>query len=361
MTLYPVWDKIETMSVPFTTTVTLGGSAAPGETVFELELVDAGGNPVSNDAVTVSGSVTTNGAGSYTGALTLTGPVLRIQSLIIDGNGLFVRQVDAGAAGWTLDGTVCGVALGSEESDTTESGLAFSLRIYTVKLVDGKYVLDLNASPVEQMLFTNVYTHTHRYTQHFNETEHWDECPCGDVVNKAPHSFGGWAVKTPATETDAGLQERECTGCDYVQSSPIPPLGHTHSYTQQHDETHHWDECPCGDVVNKEPHSFIQHHDESCHWDECPCGAVQSLEAHIYGDWAVTKRPTGFSKGEKARSCVVCGYQQTAELPRLNPTDSPATGDNSYLSLWFALFALSAAGLALTGACSKRRRNAKAK
>ena len=330
VTLYPAWSKIETLSVPFTTTVTLGGSAAPGETVFELELVDAGGNPVSNDAVTVSGSVTTNGAGSYTGALTLTGPVLQIQSLIIDGNGLFVRQVDAGAAGWTLDGTVWGVALDREEADTTESGLAFSLRIYPVKLVDGKYVLDLNASPVEQMLFTNVYTHTHRYIQHFNETEHWDECPCGDVVNKAPHSFGGWAVKTPATETAAGLQERECTGCDYVQSSPIPPLGHTHSYTQQHDETHHWDECACGDVLN--------------------------LEDHIYGDWTVTKRPTGFSKGVKARSCVVCGYQQTAEIPPLKPTDSPATGDNSHMALWFALLFVSGAGVIGTTVYGRKKR-----
>ena len=356
VTLYPAWSKIETLSVPFTTTVTLGGSAAPGETVFDLELVDAGGNPVSNDAVTVSGSVTTNGAGSYTGALTLTGPVLQIQSLIIDGNGLFVRQVDAGAAGWTLDGRVWGVALDREEADTTESGLAFSLRIYPVKLVDGKYTVDQNASPVEQMLFTNVYTHTHRYTQHFNETEHWDECPCGDVVNKAPHSFtkhhdetdhwdecdcgyaknkephsfGEWVVKTPATATAAGLQERECTGCDYVQSSPIPPLGHTHSYTQQHDETHHWDECACGDVLN--------------------------LEDHIYGDWTVTKRPTGFSKGVKARSCVVCGYQQTAEIPPLKPTDSPATGDNSHMALWFALLFVSGAGVIGTTVYGRKKR-----
>ena len=330
VTLYPMWTPIETMTVPFTTTVTLGGSAAPGETVFDLELVDDGGNPVSNDAVTVSGSVTTNGAGSYTGALTLTGPEVQIHRLFIDGNGLFVRQVDAGAAGWTLDGTVWGVALDNEQSDTTESGLAFSLAVYPAELRDGKYTIDQNASPVEQMLFANVYTHTHRYTQHFNETEHWDECPCGDVVNKAPHSFGGWAVKTPATETDAGLQERECTGCDYVQSSPIPPLGHTHSYTQQHDETHHWDECACGDVLN--------------------------LEDHIYGDWTVTKRPTGFSKGVKARSCVVCGYQQTAEIPPLKPTDSPATGDNSHMALWFALLFVSGAGVIGTTVYGRKKR-----
>ena len=274
---------------------------------------------------------------------------------------MFVRQVDAGAAGWTLDGRVWGVILDNVESDNTESGVAFPLRIYPVKVVDGKYVRDSNAGPVEQMLFTNVYTHTHRYIQHFNETEHWDECPCGDVVNKSPHSFtkhhdetdhwdecdcgyaknkephsfGEWVVKTPATATAAGLQERECTGCDYVQSSPIPPLGHTHSYTPQHNDTHHWDECTCGDVQNKEPHSF--------------------------GDWAVSIRPTGSSTGLKVRSCTVCGYQQTAEIPPLKPTDSPATGDNSKLPLWFALFAVSAAGLALTGVSIRRRRSAKAK
>lgn len=264
VTLYPMWTPIETITVPFTTRVTLGSSVVPGETVFDLELVDANGAPASAEGVTVSGSVTTNGAGSYNGALTLTGPERQIQRLLLYGiGGVFVRQVDAGAAGWTLGSTVWGVILYNEESDNTESGVAYSLRIYPVTVSEGKYVLDSNAGSVERMTFSNFFTHTHRYSQYFNDTEHWDECPCGDEQNRAPHRFG---------------------------------------------------------------------------------------------DWVITSRPTGTATGLKERKCADCDYVQTAEIPKLSPTDSPGTGDNSKLALWFALLGVSAAGLSAAALYGKRRK-----
>ena len=180
VTLYPMWTPIETITVPFTTRVTLGSSVVPGETVFDLELVDANGAPASAEGVNVSGSVTTNGAGSYNGALTLTGPERQIQRHLLYGiGGVFVRQVDAGAAGWTLDDRAWRVML-----DWTPDSEDFSsLRIYPATVSGGKYVVDWNESPVERMQFSNFFTHTHRYSQYFNDTEHWDECPCGDEQN----------------------------------------------------------------------------------------------------------------------------------------------------------------------------------
>lgn len=264
VTLYPVWTPIETITVPFTTRVTLGSSVVPGETVFDLELVDANGAPASAEGVTVSGSVTTNGAGSYNGALTLTGPERQIQRLLLYGiGGVFVRQVDAGAAGWTLGSTVWGVILYNEESDNTESGVAYSLRIYPVTVSEGKYVLDSNAGSVERMTFSNFFTHTHRYSQYFNDTEHWDECPCGDEQNRAPHRFGDWVITSKPTGTATGLKERKCADCDYVQ---------------------------------------------------------------------------------------------TAEIPKLSPTDSPGTGYTGKLALWFALLGVSAAGLSAAALYGKRRK-----
>lgn len=65
VTLYPVWDKIITLTVPYTTTVTQGGNVAPGETTFTLEVVDCWGTKIEPDGVTFSGSVTTNGVGDY--------------------------------------------------------------------------------------------------------------------------------------------------------------------------------------------------------------------------------------------------------------------------------------------------------
>ena len=146
-----MWTPIETITVPFTTRVTLGSSVVPGETVFDLELVDANGAPASAEGVNVSGSVTTNGAGSYNGALTLTGPERQIQRHLLYGiGGVFVRQVDAGAAGWTLDDRAWRVML-----DWTPDSEDFSsLRIYPATVSGGKYVVDWNESPVERMQFS---------------------------------------------------------------------------------------------------------------------------------------------------------------------------------------------------------------
>lgn len=130
----------------------------------------------------------------------------------------------------------------------------------------GKYVVDWNESPVEQMAFSNFFTHTHRYRQYFNDTEHWDECPCGDEQNRAPHRFGDWVITSKPTGTATGLKERKCADCDYVQ---------------------------------------------------------------------------------------------TAEIPKLSPTDSPGTGDTGKLVLWFALLGVSAAGLSAAALYGKRREGAR--
>lgn len=250
----------ETIRIPFIKTVTLGGNTAPGETEFELEIFNIGNRNVDCKNVPYTAAVTTNGAGSYNGALTLTGPERQIQRLLLYGiGGVFVRQVDAGAAGWTLDSTVWGVML-----DWTPDSEDFSsLRIYPATVSGGKYVVDWNESPVERMQFSNFFTHTHRYSQYFNDTEHWDECPCGDEQNRAPHRFG---------------------------------------------------------------------------------------------DWVITSRPTGTATGLKERKCADCDYVQTAEIPKLSPTDSPGTGDNSKLALWFALLGVSAAGLSAAALYGKRRK-----
>lgn len=106
-----------------------------------------------------------------------------------------------------------------------------------------------------------------------------------------------------------------------------------HVYTQQHDATHHWEECACKDVRDKEPHSF--------------------------GDWVVTKKPTGTASGLKERECAICHYTEIVWLAPLSPTASPATGDTSNLTLWLALLGVSAAGLIAAVLYGKRRKNSR--
>ena len=76
ITLYAGWEEEKiTLTVPFTTTVEVSGNASPGETTFNLEVVDSQGNELQpNDYnVKITASVETDGAGDYNGNLTFTG------------------------------------------------------------------------------------------------------------------------------------------------------------------------------------------------------------------------------------------------------------------------------------------------
>ena len=163
VTLYPMWEELVTLTVPFTTTVKLGGNAAPGETTFELAVVDANAGEETYADVNVSAAVTTNGEGDYEGTLTLTGPSQQLWNMLCEG--AFVQQVNAGEEGWTYDDTVWGLLLSQIAAYST----ADSAYDYTVLVLpatceeteDGVYYdLDWEAMPLERMSFTNTYTKT---------------------------------------------------------------------------------------------------------------------------------------------------------------------------------------------------------
>ena len=160
-----VFDPLEppcTLTVPFTTTVKLGGNAAPGETVFTLEIVDANAGEETYADVTVSASVTTNGAGSYTGTMTLTGPFQQLRNMLCEG--AFVKQVDAGAANWTYDDTVWGLLLTEVVAfaSTDDAAPEYTVLILPATCEETEngmyYDLEWDADPVDQMSFTNTYT-----------------------------------------------------------------------------------------------------------------------------------------------------------------------------------------------------------
>ena len=160
-----VFDPLEppcTLTVPFTTTVKLGGNAAPGETVFTLEIVDANAGEETYADVTVSASVTTNGAGSYTGTMTLTGPFQQLRNMLCEG--AFVKQVDGGEEGWTYDDTVWGLLLTevvafASTDDAAPEYTVLILPATCEETENGKYYdLEWDADTVDQMSFTNTYT-----------------------------------------------------------------------------------------------------------------------------------------------------------------------------------------------------------
>ena len=186
--------------------------------------------------------------------------------------------------------------------------------------------------------------HEHSYTQKHDAAQHWQECSCGERLNVANHIYGDWRETKPATETEAGSRERDCTVCDYVQTETIPMLEHEHSYGDwQKDETQHWKECRCGEKTE--------------------------VGNHTFGDWTITKEPTTTETGSRERGCAVCEYVQTEAIPAAetgeptdstDPTDSsdsqgqqdpsgdtgsPQTGDSSNMMLWISLMLASCGGV----------------
>lgn len=265
MTFSPYWEKIITLTVPYTTTVALGDVGVPGEKTFTLALIGDSAPDLDKSNVTVSGSVTTNGKGSYNGALTITGPEGTLWVMLSEG--AFVQQVDDGEAGWTVDDTVWGVLM--EEIPAAyavgDDAVASKYTVYAVPAsIDGQgnYTIDWENVQKADMAFTNTYT--------------------------------------------------------------------DHVYELKHDATHHWDECACKDVQNK--------------------------ELHKYGDWKVTKEATQTAKGEKEHTCTVCGYTEKAEIPMRTTV---ASGDDSSFALWAALFTLSAAAVITTATVSKKKKASK--
>ena len=161
--------------------------------------------------------------------------------------------------------------------------------------------------------------HEHSYTQKHDAAQHWQACSCGERLNVAKHSYGDWRETKPATETEAGSRERDCTVCDYVQTETIPMLEHEHSYGDwQKDETQHWKECRCGEKTE--------------------------VGNHTFGDWTITKEPTTTETGSRERGCAVCEYVQTEAIPAAG-TGSPQTGDSSDMALWIGLMLASCGGV----------------
>ena len=161
--------------LPFTKTVKLGGSAAPGRETFELEIFDVGVGSMEEHAKELyTAAVTTNGAGDYDGKLVISGPADQVRDLVCEG--FYVREKNAGAANWTYDDAVWHIlpertgyivdvdaplvnnlpADTQPETDANE----YRLAIYATKREEsdnGVHYADSEA-PANKMTFTNTYT-----------------------------------------------------------------------------------------------------------------------------------------------------------------------------------------------------------
>lgn len=163
--------------LPFTKTVKLGGSAAPGQETFELEIFDVGFGSMEKHAKDLyTAVVTTNGAGVYESALVISGPSDQVRNLVCEG--FYVREKNAGTANWTYDDAVWHILPQRISSETDGeivipivppnnnippintppegSEVEYRLVIYATTQEEGDN--GDSETPADKMTFTNTYT-----------------------------------------------------------------------------------------------------------------------------------------------------------------------------------------------------------
>lgn len=60
--------------------------------------------------------------------------------------------------------------------------------------------------------------------------------------------------------------------------------------------------------------------DATNHWHICQaadCNVRDGEAAHTYGEWSIVREATTTEKGSRERTCNVCGYKETEEIPKL--------------------------------------------
>ena len=208
----------------------------------------------------------------------------------------------------------------------------------------------------------SAHTHSYGTEWKYDDTNHWNECECGDKANIAAHSASEWIVDTAATETADGAKHKECTVCKKVlETAPIPATGsaHTHSYGTEwkYDDTNHWHECECGDKADTAAHSFQWVIDKAAtkeatgiKHEECTvCGAKRSENT------VIDKLPDGDNTGNTSS-----GDNNTDKPGKDDSTKSTQTGDSSNLIGWLAALFVVGGVLTLLGVSSKKRKESEA-
>lgn len=69
--------------------------------------------------------------------------------------------------------------------------------------------------------------HVHDYGEDYvnDATNHWHECTCGDVIDKAAHTWDSGKISTAPTDTKAGKKVYACTVCGYRRYETIKAKG----------------------------------------------------------------------------------------------------------------------------------------
>ena len=78
---------------------------------------------------------------------------------------------------------------------------------------------------VDKIVIPKLTEHTAGTEWKYDETNHWNVCECGEIMNETAHDYE-WVTDKEATATEAGSKHEECTVCGYKKAAvEIPATG----------------------------------------------------------------------------------------------------------------------------------------
>ena len=176
--------------------------------------------------------------------------------------------------------------------------------------------------------YQEVYVEEHECdfnTLKYNDTHHWNECSCGEKTALTSHEFDNGVV-------DGDKITYTCTTCEYKKVLDYQEEHECDFNTLKYNDTHHWNECDCGEKDSLVAHQFdngvvngsiktftcscgyekteeihicefdILEKDDTFHWNKCSCGELTTKEEHLYDG--------GVSEGNNIKyTCIECNYE----------------------------------------------------
>ncbi len=144
-------------------------------------------------------------------------------------------------------------------------------------------------------------------------SQHAECTVCGhkEAATEIP-ATGAHTMKTvvdkAATCGVAGSQHRECTTCGYKEGATAISATGAHTMKTVTDKA-----ATCGAAGSQHAECT------ACGYKEAAT-AIPATGRHTFGNWATTQDATVFADGISARSCTVCGAQETTRIAKLTPT-----------------------------------------
>ena len=183
-----------------------------------------------------------------------------------------------------------------------------SAAVYYKSCNCGEYEEDVNNT------FTyggvNAENHTSEETSYINkdgDTHTKIHVCCNAVIETVAHTFSEWTPAENKQHTHSCVcgktETAACSDAEDDKDHNCDNCGQAigeHSYTDKKDETHHWKECNCGDVQNKETHTFANwtQGENDTHTGTCSCGETKTENCS-----------GGTATCQTAATCTKCGEQ----------------------------------------------------